>query len=265
MVTITTAEFNASTSILTIEASSSDQLVPPLLISPGFGNLVAGRLVVSGMKVPPTEVTVISSHGGMDTAQVIVKANIKPIARNDTGFTKKNNPVIHNILPNDTAIQGSLDPSGVAIVTGPANGVALIDPATGAVTYTPNTDFFGKDSFTYTVMDTVGSVSNVATMRITVIDREVLTVRQAIFMPRYRRWLISGTSLITPGRLAGNVITIHLGPDTTGLVIGTAKVNIYGGWTFSKLYSRVEPGGSTAVSVKSSLGTTVLNFPITIR
>src|SRR5204863_321551 len=43
-----------------------------------------------------------------------------------------------------------------------------IDAATGAYVYTPNTDFSGPDSFTFTVTDAAGHVSAPGTITITV-------------------------------------------------------------------------------------------------
>jgi hypothetical protein len=44
-----------------------------------------------------------------------------------------------------------------------------VNPATGAVTYTPTSLFSGGDSFQYTVQDTLGAISNIATVSITVL------------------------------------------------------------------------------------------------
>ncbi|WP_165602668.1 Ig-like domain-containing protein, partial [Candidatus Terasakiella magnetica] len=51
-----------------------------------------------------------------------------------------------NVLTNDTIIDGG----EVTSVTQPANGEVTFN-ADGTVTYTPNDDYHGSDSFTYTV------------------------------------------------------------------------------------------------------------------
>lgn len=263
VVTISLAEYNSSISTLTIEASSSDGVVPPTLTAIGFGNLTLGKLVVPGLTVPPTGVTVASSAGGSDRAQVIVTANIKPIARNDTALTKKNTAVVIDVLANDTAISGTLDPTTVIVATPPTHGTTSVNPATGAVTYTPALDFVGKDSFTYTVdavIDSISLTSNVATVNITVVADEVLTVIKAVFTRNLRWWQISGKTTVK----AGNKITLYLGPDATGPVIGTAAVNLFGSWSFSKAFSPVDPGAATSITAKSTLGT-VVTFPLTIK
>ena len=49
-----------------------------------------------------------------------------------------------------TIAKDELDPSTVVVTTEPANGTVTVNDD-GTVTYAPNTDFFGEDSFTYTV------------------------------------------------------------------------------------------------------------------
>jgi len=258
IVMITLAEYNSSTQTLTIEASSSDGVATPTLTAVGFGILTAaGKRVVPGLAVPPTEVTVISSAGGSDTAQVTVTANTKPGAKNDHADTRKNTAVVINVLANDTAKSGILDPATVTVVTPPAHGTTSVNTVTGEVTYTPNLDFVGKDSFKYTVNDSFGQVSNVATVSITV---EVLTVTKAIFTASSKKWQISGKSTVK----AGNTITLFLGLDTSGTIIGTAKVNAFGSWSFSKSNSPVDPGAATSVTAESTIGT-VVTFPLTIK
>lgn len=70
------------------------------------------------------------------------------------------------VLANDLPLN-QINSATVAIGSPAVNGqaVANID---GTVTYTPNPDFSGADDFTYTVRDTVGNLSNVATVNVTV-------------------------------------------------------------------------------------------------
>jgi PKD repeat protein len=112
---------------------------------------------------------------GPDNAEVIVDsveleigAVTAPVAQNDAAATDMNVAVIIDILANDSDSDGVLVASTVAIVTAPLNGSVLINPVTGAVTYTPNLGFAGMDSFTYTVEDNDGAVSNQATVTIAV-------------------------------------------------------------------------------------------------
>ena len=92
--------------------------------------------------------------------------NQPPVALDDPATTNINLPVGVVVLTNDTD-DVSLDPTTVVVVAQPTNGNTSVDAA-GVVTYTPNLNFSGQDSFTYTVQDNEGLVSNVATVTITV-------------------------------------------------------------------------------------------------
>jgi hypothetical protein len=95
-----------------------------------------------------------------------------PLANDDSVIWKRRTRFIA-VLANDYDPDGMLNPSSVAIVTPPANGIAT--PITtgrrrriGRVVYWPNAGFHGVDSFTYTVADNNGNISNVAKVTVTV-------------------------------------------------------------------------------------------------
>jgi len=93
--------------------------------------------------------------------------NAPPIAVDDSISTETNMPVTIDILINDSDSDGTLNPQSVQIVDGPGNGSVDVNQD-GTVTYTPDVDFAGTDSFTYTVEDDLGATSNLATVFITV-------------------------------------------------------------------------------------------------
>jgi len=268
VVIITLAEYNKDLKTLTIEASSSDSVAPPTLTANSFGPLAAGKLVVSGITVPPEEVTVVSSAGGSDTAQVTITALTKPVAKNDVALTLMNTSVPIDVLANDFGRSGPLDPSTVTIVTPPSQGITSVNLTTGVVTYNPNTGFVGKDKFTYTVGDIyysmgfLNQISNVATVNINVVASETLTITKAIYIQKYKWWQISGKSTV---KAPGDTITLHVG-DASGPVIGTPTVNaLYGSWGFSKLFSTVAPGTPpVSITAVSTLRTSV-TVPLTIK
>jgi hypothetical protein len=97
-------------------------------------------------------------NGGVDqttiTFQVtIVPVNDAPIVSDDLGSTDEETPVTINVISNDSDLDGNINPTSVTIATLPANGTATVDPLTGIVTYTPNLNFIGTDSFGYQVCD----------------------------------------------------------------------------------------------------------------
>ena len=99
------------------------------------------------------------------TVDVTVSANQGPDAVDDTATVDEDSgPVTIDVLSNDS------DPEGGALdVTsaGPAaNGTVTVNPD-GTIDYTPDPDFSGTDTFTYTVCDIAGNCST-ATVVVTV-------------------------------------------------------------------------------------------------
>ena len=104
------------------------------------------------------------------TASVTVNdVNDIPVANADVATTDEDTAVVINVIANDTDVDGIIDPTSVTEITAPANGTIAIDPVTGEVTYTPNTNFFGTDTFEYSVCDNDGACAN-ATVTVTVLD-----------------------------------------------------------------------------------------------
>ena len=65
-------------------------------------------------------------------------------------------------------LMAQTDPMTVSLVAAPVHGSVAVHPTTGVITYTPATNFHGADSFSYTVRDDRGAISNVATVAIDV-------------------------------------------------------------------------------------------------
>ncbi|MFQ5627687.1 MAG: tandem-95 repeat protein, partial [bacterium] len=92
-----------------------------------------------------------------------------PVAADDPVTATEDTQTAINVLGNDSDSDGTLVPSSVTIISQPSNGtITNIDAATGDITYSPNADYFGGDSFTYTVQDNDGNSSNAATVTVTV-------------------------------------------------------------------------------------------------
>ncbi|CAL1125489.1 unnamed protein product [Cladocopium goreaui] len=106
----------------------------------------------------------------------VVPANDAPVAVNDQGQLFENTQTVFNVLANDFDVDGQIDPTSVMIFDQPDNGVATVDPNSGAIFYTPTAGFFGNDSLTYFVRDDNGRVSNFATLSIEVLEVNDLPV-----------------------------------------------------------------------------------------
>ncbi|MFK5882380.1 MAG: tandem-95 repeat protein [Sulfurospirillum sp.] len=90
--------------------------------------------------------------------------NDAPVANDDTAITNEDTNVTIDVLANDTDIDTG-DTKSVKSVTQPAHG-AVINGITNVV-YTPNADFNGTDSFTYTMQD-AGGLTSTATVTVSV-------------------------------------------------------------------------------------------------
>jgi len=83
--------------------------------------------------------------------------NQPPVARDDTTATRQHTSTVIDALANDNDQDGTLDPTTVTIVNQPMHGtITGTDSNTGALTYLPDLDFFGTDTFTYQVCDNNG-------------------------------------------------------------------------------------------------------------
>ena len=110
--------------------------------------------------------TADDGNGGTDTANVNVtinEVNDPPTAVDDAAVTDEDTAVIIGVLANDTDPEN--DPLTVSAVTQGTNGTVTNNGTD--VTYTPNADFNGSDSFTYTVSDGNGG-TDTANVNVTV-------------------------------------------------------------------------------------------------
>ena len=170
-VTVTQALYDPSASSLTVAATSSDAIFPPALqlSYPGFSaTLAGGQIVVPNMAVPPPKVVVSSSAAGNSQYQVSTAVRGAapagaPVATADAyTFAEDSGAHILAVLANDVNATGGT----VTLTSPPALGTAVAN-LDGTVTYTPNLNANGADSFTYSV--TVGTqVSGVATVSLTI-------------------------------------------------------------------------------------------------
>ena len=95
---------------------------------------------------------------------VTITQDAAPLASNDTASTDEDTPVNINVLANDVEPDG--DTLNISSVTQGANGTVSTNPDK-TLKYSPAQDFFGSDSFTYTVDDGHGGTST-ATVNVTV-------------------------------------------------------------------------------------------------
>jgi VCBS repeat-containing protein len=97
------------------------------------------------------------------TITVNAATNTPPVAVDDGATTNEDTAVVIDLLANDSDVDG--DSLNVTVIGAASNGT-VVDNGDGTVTYTPDPDYNGPDSFTYTVSD--GTVTDTATVNVTV-------------------------------------------------------------------------------------------------
>ncbi|MBD1996571.1 tandem-95 repeat protein [Leptolyngbya sp. FACHB-541] len=104
---------------------------------------------------------VTDANGDIGTAIATITVNPVADILNDSSSTNEDTPVTIAVLDNDTFALGAT----VTSATNGSNGNVVIN-SNGTVTYTPKPNFFGADSFTYTVIS--GGMTETTTVNVTV-------------------------------------------------------------------------------------------------
>jgi|GEM_PF-773876 len=125
---------------------------------------------------------------------------------------------------------------------------------------------FHKRALVTTSLTSAAAISVSSSDGSTVLDWQLTTVASAKVSTRGTKastegplWTLKGTG--SPG----TTINIFLGPDLTGIALGTATVAPNGKWIFKERVLVEMPITATRVSVSSSAGGTVLNQPLTVK
>jgi len=111
--------------------------------------------------------TVTDGNGGSDNASVsvaIAAVNDIPIANPDTASVNEDESVSINVVANDTDVDG--DTLSVANASVTAGSVQVVG---NQVNYTPDADFNGSATITYTIEDGTGGSAN-STVAVTVVN-----------------------------------------------------------------------------------------------
>ncbi|MDO8448456.1 MAG: Ig-like domain-containing protein, partial [Rhodoferax sp.] len=102
------------------------------------------------------------------TVTVLIQdAVARPAAADDMAVTPEDTVVLVDVFPNDFDRTGMLDPATITAVRRPAHGSA-VNAGGGKFSYTPAAGFAGVDDFTYTIRNSGGAISNIATATVIV-------------------------------------------------------------------------------------------------
>ena len=179
---------------------------------------------------PSPVCTTISNFGAM------MKANrtliFPPVADVDTAVTEFNTPVTLNVSANDIAygnaaiVPGSIDldpaTSGQQTTFSGAAGTFVAN-SNGTVTFTPNDGFSGTAQASYTIQDSVGRTSNLATLTVIVKPNPTAAIQIATFESGTEGWA-SANWQTNGGTVAQS--TDYASEGTHSLQVTTAD----GGW-----------------------------------
>ncbi len=207
-------------------------------------------------------------------ATVTVRVNDPPTAVNDPNeVTQLNTAVLINVIANDTDTDGTIDPTTVAVTSGPSNGSTSVNATTGVITYTPTNGFTGTDTFQYTVMDNDGATSNTATVTVRVNDpptavndpNEVTQLNTAVLIN------VIANDTDTDGTIDPTTVAVTSGPSngstsvnaTTGVITYTPTNGFTGTDTFQ--YTVMDNDGATSntatVTIKVNAAPVAVNDP----
>lgn len=206
------------------------------------------------------------------TVNITVKpVNDAPLANPDFATTLEEEPVSIPVFLNDTDVDNALDASSLIVVSGPANGSAAVQSATGMILYTPKKDFTGNDSFTYTVKDMEGATSAPTTVTITVspvndppvaVNDEATTLENVtvginILLNDYDvdNDVIASSVMITSNPIHG-VVTFNA---STGVASFTPETDFLGNDSFS--YTIQDADGLTSSAATVSVSVIAPNRP----
>ncbi|EID17756.1 hemagglutinin/hemolysin-like protein [Mycolicibacterium phlei RIVM601174] len=154
--------------------------------------------------------TVTDSHGatsGPATVTITVNpVNDAPVAVNDSFTVTEDGTLTNNVLTNDSDVDG--DSLTASVVSNPAHGTLTLE-SDGSFTYKPNENYYGTDSFSYTVSDgTATSAPAVVTITVTPVN-DAPVAQDDVYV------------VAEDGTLSGNLLTNDSDVDGNPLSVST--------------------------------------------
>ena len=175
-----------------------------------------------------------------------------PVASNVTVTTIYPHTVLVHELTHVTSTF-PLTEATVTVVTGPQHGTVTVEPS-GSVLYNPtgaSDTSVTTDSFTYTVKDTDGQVSNTATVGLTVYPVPVITSISPTAGP-----LHAGTTVTLTGAGFSSVTAVHVGTRTASSfsIVSNSRITAVvpaapGGNPATTHITVTSPGGTSTKTV----------------
>ncbi len=194
---------------------------------------------------------IVTAAGGTTTPP---PANTTPVASNGSVSTNENKAVSGTLSASDS----DGDTLTFAIAGQPAHGtVSITNTSTGAFTYTPTTNFYGSDSFTFSATDSVGNVSNTATESVTIKQVVVASSCPSGYTKYTGSLSGSGTDQTQPNgnyyyATSGAENGILTGPSNADFDLYLYQWDAYYGWT--QVSSSTGPTSSESINYYGTSG-----------
>jgi len=205
-------------------------------------------------------VTVTNADGTKTTETATVTVTVTPVndAKDDTANTTEETPVTISVLGNDGFSGTNHAVTGISV---PTNGSAVIN-ADGTITYTPNADFNGTDTFTYTVTVTNADgtkTTETPTVTVTVSPVNDVPVGKDIFITTLEDTPVSDKISVTD--VDGDVLVYNKKTDPTH---GTVVVNIDGTYTYTPNKDYIGNDSFSVIVTDGNGGTIVIVVNISV-
>jgi VCBS repeat-containing protein len=141
----------------------------------------------------------------------------------------------------------------------PANGTAIYDGTTGIVTYTSNANYFGADSFTYTVDDGTGPQTGTINVTVTPVnDDAVIAINTGTTVAE------AGSVVIINTMLQGADVDNPLS-DLTYEITNLANGHIEVGGVIQNTFTTADLDGGQVVFIHDGSETTTAQFDVRVR
>ena len=222
--------YNSSTVITSINYSGGNTRIGAYTLHPfsDFSGLIDDvRIYDRALTVTEIGALAHDLDVSSDTVSITVNAVVDIAA--DAITTDEDTAITSNVLTNDS-FEGT--PVITAVTNGTNGTVSIVDANTGTVSYTPDADFNGVDSYTYTI--TSGGVTETATVSVTVnaIDDAVTLGGNTSGTGSEDGAAITGTLTATDlkdGLIDGSIFTVSSAASNGVASIDAAS----GAWTYT--------------------------------
>ena len=201
---------------------------------------LAGDKTLTISNVVFTNVASFNEPEGVVTGSNVVVTNTLPVASNDVIGINEDQIYNGNLIATD----GDGDALTYSVVANATNGAVVIDnAATGAFTYTPNSNFNGSDSFSFKVNDGAAN-SNIATVSI-----NVAAINDAPVLSAIGNKTLAENSVVNVALSASDVEADTITLAATGLPVFISLVDNGNGTGSLSLAPGYEDAGSYNITI----------------